>query len=127
MHTNWSRVCLQSTSGRGYKDPEVGSVPNTDFFSDSLVCWFLRMCSSVMVFFVARSMASLTSVPLSRASQRTLPTREVTNLEHTVAKRNVQVLQDDDGPASDPRLAAPLAIAICDVMVAAAIARLHPI
>lgn len=48
-----------STSARGYSDPEVGSVPNTDFFSDSFVSWLRRMSSLVMVFLVARSTASL--------------------------------------------------------------------
>jgi hypothetical protein len=67
-----------STSGRGYKDPEVGSVPITDFFSDSFVSWFRRMSSLVMVFFVFRSTISLASArgPFP-ASQRTLPAREV--------------------------------------------------
>jgi hypothetical protein len=48
-----------STSARGYSDPEVGSVPNTDFFSDSFVSWLRRISSLVMVFLVARSTASL--------------------------------------------------------------------
>jgi hypothetical protein len=74
---------LLSTSGRGYKDPDVGSVPNTDFFSDSLVSWLRRMSSLVMVVLVCWSTAALASAsgpsPLP-ASQRTRPAREVTNL-----------------------------------------------
>ena len=64
--------------GPRYKDPEVGSVPITDFFSDSFVSWFRRMSSLVMVFFVFRSTISLASArgPFP-ASQRTLPAREV--------------------------------------------------
>nr|PNR40463.1 hypothetical protein PHYPA_017865 [Physcomitrium patens] len=74
---------LLSTSGRGYKDPDVGSVPITDFFSDSLVSWFRRMSSSVSTFFVLRPTASLTSAKgplLPPASHRTLPARDVVNL-----------------------------------------------
>ncbi|KAG0625494.1 hypothetical protein M758_2G060000 [Ceratodon purpureus] len=71
---------LLSTSGRGYNDPDVGSVPNTDFFSDSLVSWLRRMSSLVMVVFVCRSTTALASAsgpsPLP-ASQRTLPASEV--------------------------------------------------
>ena len=98
MQTNWSRICLQTRPPLhvrvGVQGSRSGSVQNTDCFSDSLVSWFLRMSSSVM----ARSTASLNSVLLSRASQRTLPAREVTYPKDTVAEWNVQVLEDDDSP-----------------------------
>ena len=74
---------LLSTSGRGYNDPEVGWVPITDFFSDSLVSWLRRMSSLVMVFFVFLSTTSLASArgPFPPwDSQRTLPAREEANL-----------------------------------------------
>lgn len=64
---------LLSTSVRGYKDPEVGSVPITNFFSDSLLSWLRKMSSLVMLFFVARSTASFKPPARSLpASQRTL-------------------------------------------------------
>lgn len=116
---------LLSTSGRGYKDPEVGSVPNTDFFSDSLVSWFLRMSSLVMVFLVAWSTASLNPVPLSRASQRTLPAREVINLGDEVPEQNLEVLAAAESLPCNPNPSlAPVVQATCDMMVAAAIFRL---
>jgi hypothetical protein len=72
---------LLSTSGRGYKLPEVGSVPMTDFFSDSFVSWFRRMSSLVMVFLVCWSTTAFASArgPLP-LSHRTRPAREVINL-----------------------------------------------
>jgi hypothetical protein len=76
----------------GVQGSQGGLCPKHRFLLRFVSPWFLRMSSLVMVFFVAWSTASLNPVPLLRASQRTLPAREVINLGDEVSEQNLEVL-----------------------------------